>query len=134
MEILSSRILLRPADLGRSRRFYRDVLGLAIYREFGSPVDPGVVFVLGSGFLEVSGRATGPSGPSVMIWLQVRDVRAEHGRLAAAGVRIIREPVEEPWGLTEMWIQDPDGVRIVLVEVPAGHPLRRDARSPSPPE
>jgi uncharacterized glyoxalase superfamily protein PhnB len=63
-----------------------------------------------------------------MIWLQVRDVRAEHGRLAAAGVRVLREPVAEPWGLTEMWIEDPDGVAIVLVEVPAGHPLRRDPR------
>ena len=133
MEVLSSRILLRPADLDRSRRFYRDALGLAIYREFGSPADPGVVFFLGSGFLEVSGHATAPAGSSVMIWLQVRDVRAEHGHLAAAGVRILREPAEEPWGLTEMWIQDPDGVRIVLVEVPAGHPLRRDVRSTSPP-
>jgi hypothetical protein len=27
-----------------------------------------------------------------------------------------------------MWIEDPDGVRIVLVEVPADHPLRRDPR------
>jgi hypothetical protein len=27
-----------------------------------------------------------------------------------------------------MWIEDPDGVRIVLVEVPAAHPLRRDPR------
>jgi hypothetical protein len=28
-----------------------------------------------------------------------------------------------------MWIEDPDGVRIVLVEVPDDHPLRRDRRS-----
>ena len=129
MEVLSSRILLRPADLDRSRRFYRDVLGLAIYREFGSPADPGVVFFLGAGFLEVSGRADGPPGRSVMIWLQVRDVHAEHNRLAAAGVRILREPAAEPWGLIEMWIEDPDGFRIVLVEIPADHPLRRDTRS-----
>jgi hypothetical protein len=27
-----------------------------------------------------------------------------------------------------MWIEDPDGVRIVIVDVPAGHPLRRDQR------
>jgi hypothetical protein len=27
-----------------------------------------------------------------------------------------------------MWIEDPDGVRIVLVEVPEDHPLRRDQR------
>ncbi len=133
MDILSSRILLRPADLDRSHRFYRNVLGLAVYREFGSPADPGVVFFLGPGLLEVSGRAPGPPGRSVMIWLQVRDVGAEHERLAAAGVHVLRGPETEPWGLIEMWIEDPDGVRIVLVEVPADHPLRRDLRSFSPP-
>ena len=128
MDVLSSRILLRPGDLDRSRRFYRDLLGLAVYREFGPPDDPGVVFFLGPGLLEVSGRSDGPVGRSVTIWIQVRDVRAERERLAAAGVRIAREPVTEPWGLTEMWIEDPDGLPIVLVEVPADHPLRRDPR------
>jgi catechol 2,3-dioxygenase-like lactoylglutathione lyase family enzyme len=128
MEILSSRVLLRPADLDRSRRFYRDVLGLAVYREFGPADDPGVVFFLGQGLLEVSGHGPESSAGPVMLWLQVRDVRAEHARLAAAGVRVLREPVEEPWGLIEMWIEDPDGVRIVVVEVPADHPLRRDLR------
>ena len=128
MEVLSSRILLRPADLGQSRRFYRDVLGLAVYREFGPADDPSVVFFLGQGLLEVSGHGPGPAGASVMIWMQVRDVRSEHNRLAAAGVRVLREPTVEPWGLIEMWIEDPDGVPIVLVEVPGDHPLRRDQR------
>ena len=128
MEVLSSRILLRPADLDRARRFYRDVLGLAVYREFGPPDDPAVVFFLGQGLLEVSGHAPGPPGASIRIWLQVRDVRAEHERLASAGVRVLRDPATEPWGLVEMWIEDPDGVPIVLVEVPPGHPLRRDPR------
>ncbi len=129
MDVLSSRVLLHPTDLERSRHFYREVLGLAVYREFGPPDSPGVVFFLGPGFLEVSGRAPEPPGPSLMLWLQVRDVRAEHERLAGAGVRVVREPRAEPWGLVEMWIEDPDGVRIVLVEVPADHPLRRDTRS-----
>ena len=43
VEILSSRTLVRPLDLDRSRRFYRDVLGLAVYREFGPADDPSVV-------------------------------------------------------------------------------------------
>jgi catechol 2,3-dioxygenase-like lactoylglutathione lyase family enzyme len=129
VDVLSSRIILRPSDLDRSRRFYRDVLGLAIYREFGPPDNPGVVFFLGPGLLEVSGHTAGPAGRSVMIWIQVRDVYAEHARLAAAGVPIVRGPATEPWGLIEMWIQDPDGIQIVLVEVPADHPLRRDPRS-----
>jgi glyoxalase/bleomycin resistance protein/dioxygenase superfamily protein len=59
-----------------------------------------------------------------MTWIQVRDVHAEHARLAAAGVPVVREPAAEPWGLTEMQTEDPDGIRIVLVEVPADHPLR----------
>ena len=133
MDVLSSRILLRPAEPDRSQHFYRDVLGLAVYREFGSAAQRGMVFFLGSGFLEVSGHGVGSGGASMMIWLQVRDVRAEHDRLTAGGARVLRGPQTEPWGLTEMWIEDPDGVRIVLVEVPADHPLRRDSRSFTPP-
>lgn len=128
METLSMRVLLRPTDPERSRRFYRDQLGLAVYREFGPPDNPGLVFFLGNGLLEVSGRSDDPPGPGLAVWVQVRDVRAEHERLINAGVTVRRPPQLEPWGLVEMWIADPDGVRIVLVEVPADHPLRRDPR------
>jgi len=127
MEILSSRILLRPADSRRSQSFYRDVLGLAVYREFGPADHPGVVFFLGNGLLEVSGRS-GEMPQGLALWLQVRNVAAEHRRLAAADVTIAQPPRREPWGLVEMWVQDPDGVRIALVEVPDDHPLRRDQR------
>jgi len=41
---------------------------------------------------------------------------------------VLAEPRTEPWGLVEAWVVDPDGVRIVLVEVPPDHPLRRDRR------
>src|SRR6202012_947563 len=99
MDILSSRILLRPADLDRSRRFYRDTLGLAVYREFGPADDPGVVFFLGQGLLEVSGHGPGAAGRRVLLWLQVRVDRADQDRVAAPGVRVPGEPVEEPWGL-----------------------------------
>ncbi len=131
MEILSSRVLLRPRDPDASRHFYRDVLGLAVSREFGPPEHRGTVFFLGGGFLEVSG-ATDDDVPEadghVRLWLQVRDVGAAARELAAAGVEITREPRTEFWGLVEMWIADPDGVPIVLVEVPEDHPLRRDQR------
>jgi catechol 2,3-dioxygenase-like lactoylglutathione lyase family enzyme len=125
MEVLGSRLLLRPSDLDRSLAFYRDTLGLAVYREFGEGPQRGVVFFLGGGFLEVSGRAEAPSTPNVALWLQVRDVDAAHGELTARGVSVERPPVTEPWGLREMWVRDPDGLRLAVIEVPADHPLRR---------
>ncbi|MDQ4007185.1 MAG: VOC family protein [Actinomycetota bacterium] len=132
MDVLSSRIIVRPSDPERSRRFYRDQLGLAVYREFGPADSPGTVFFLGSGFLEVSGhaeRAEGPPPPTgLAVWVQVRDVASERDRLAAAGVPVLRDPKVEPWGLQEMWLEDPDGIPIVLVQVPDDHPLRRDPR------
>ena len=124
MEVLSSRILLHPVDLERSRAFYRDSLGLAIYREFGVGHTRGTVFFLGSGFLEVSKSSSERAGPNISYWLQVRDVVAAHRELVEAGVTVLRAPEREPWGLIEMWIEDPDGVRIAVIEVPEDHPLR----------
>ena len=124
MEILSNRVLVRPRDRQQSLEFYRDALGLAVYREFPG----GTVFFLGNGFLELSGQGeTGPS-PDVVLWLQVRDLAATAQELAYRTVPVLREPCQEPWGLHEMWISDPDGLKIVLVEIPEDHPLRRDQR------
>ncbi|MFJ3980514.1 VOC family protein [Streptomyces fungicidicus] len=126
VHVLSSRVLLRPTDPDRSRAFYGERLGLAVHREFGTGPERGTVYFLGGGFLELSGRSESASGasPDVRLWLQVEDVAAAHGELAAGGVEIVRPPVREPWGLIEMWIADPDGTPIVLVEIPADHPLR----------
>jgi catechol 2,3-dioxygenase-like lactoylglutathione lyase family enzyme len=125
MEVLSSRLLVRPRDHAVSVAFYRDVLGLAVYREFPG----GVVFFLGHGLLEVSGRSAQAPSPATELWLQVRDLAATEAELTARGVPVLRGPRREHWGLDEMWIADPDGLRIVLVEVPPGHPLRSDIRS-----
>ena len=90
----------------------------------GSGSDRGVVFFLGGGFLELTSRAPAPDVDKVSLWLQVPDLAETHRALATEGVEILEGPERKPWGLDEMWIADPDGVRIVLVEVPADHPLR----------
>ncbi|MFI6167249.1 VOC family protein [Nocardia sp. NPDC051052] len=126
MDILSSRIILRPADYPRTLEFYRDGLGLAIAREYPG----GTVFFAGQSLVEVaahggSGRASAFEGA---LWLQVRDASDAAAELALKGIAIDRPPVQEPWGLIEMWVKDPDGVPIVLVEIPPDHPIRRDSR------
>src|SRR4029450_1844696 len=107
MDVLSSRVLLHPTDPERSRAFYRDTLGLAIYREFGSGPDRGTVFFLGGGFLELSGRAAAPPAPGMALWLQVRELAAARQELGERGVEILREPRREPWGVLEVWIRRP---------------------------
>lgn len=125
MEILATRVLLRPSDFERSVAFYRDTLGLAVYREFHG----GVVFFLGGGYLELSGTEGPVASDKCSLWLQVRDLGAAFGPLTAAGVDVVEAPVVKPWGLAEARVRDPDGLLLVLVEVPPDHPLRRDNRS-----
>jgi predicted enzyme related to lactoylglutathione lyase len=125
MEVLSSRVLLRPTDFERSFRFYAENLGLHAYREWSSGSTRGVVFFLGGGFLELSGSSPTGASESASLWLQVRDVDAVGHELEEAGVDIIEVPTDKPWGLREMHIRDPDGLSIVIVEVPETHPLRR---------
>jgi uncharacterized glyoxalase superfamily protein PhnB len=125
VEVLSSRILLRPTDLERSLFFYEQTLGLAVYREWGSGSNRGVAFFLGGGVLEVSGSADQAASGAVRLIMQVRDLRATWRQLAEAGVRIEEEPEVKPWGLFEMTARDPDGLTLIFVEVPQDHPLRR---------
>lgn len=122
MEILASRMLLRPGDYRRSVEFYRDTLGLAIAREYPG----GTVFFAGQSLLEVAGH--GEPAAAGTLWLQVRDLYATQDDLRGRGVTIAREARQEPWGLHEMHVFDPDGVRLIFVQIPADHPLRRDGR------
>jgi predicted enzyme related to lactoylglutathione lyase len=125
MDVLASRILLRPSDFGRSRRFYGETLGLAVFREWEAGEHSGVVFYAGGGLLEVSGHGPDAPSPALRLLFEVRDVDAEWRRLEAAGAAVDSAPEAKPWGLRECTVLDPDGVEIVLVEVPDDHPRRR---------
>jgi predicted enzyme related to lactoylglutathione lyase len=127
MEVLSSRIIIRPRSMAVSRRFYEAALGLRIYREWSV----GVVYFLGGGFLELSTGGTetavadAPAGPQpIALWLQVPDLAAAEAALRDAGAEIVQPASRMPWGLDELWLRDPDGHELHLVEVPPGHPLR----------
>jgi catechol 2,3-dioxygenase-like lactoylglutathione lyase family enzyme len=127
MEILASRMLFRPADYQQSLTFYRDQIGLAIAREYPG----GTVFFAGQSLLELAGYGSpdysrGPFPGA--LWLQVRDIESTQAELQSRGVPIAREARQEPWGLYEMHVTDPDGITLIFVQIPPDHPLRRDTR------
>lgn len=128
MEILASRVLFRPADYARSIEFYRDDLGLAVAREYGA----GTVFYAGQSLIELAGHGSPAEGAPPFpgaLWLQVRDVYMTQSELEGRGVTIARTAKQEPWGLHELHVTDPDGVTLIFVQVPETHPLRRDTRN-----
>ncbi|WP_052667850.1 VOC family protein [Nitriliruptor alkaliphilus] len=136
MEVLRSRVLLRPRDLEVSLAFYEGGLGLHRSREFGSAPHRGIVLFLGGGTeLELhEGGGPDPGAPlptGVRLWLQVPDVDAAVAQLSLADVVVTDLPEQKAWGLIEAVVHDPDGLPLVLVEVPTDHPLRRDRRGHS---
>ena len=143
MEVVAARTIVHPTDIERSLAFYGDVLDLPVVRQYGSGAARGVVFAAGGGFIEVvtaigAGHGlesadrtplrTSGHDASVAFWLQVRSAASALSDVEARGGTVLRQPVREPWGLIEAWIEDPDGLRIHLVEIPDDHPLRRDLR------
>ncbi|ETA95956.1 glyoxalase, partial [Mycobacterium avium subsp. paratuberculosis 10-4404] len=91
----------------------------------------GTVFFAGQSLLELAGYGapdhSGGPFPGAL-WLQVRDLEATQAELRGRGVAIAREARQEPWGLHEMHVVDPDGITLIFIQIPADHPLRRDTR------
>jgi catechol 2,3-dioxygenase-like lactoylglutathione lyase family enzyme len=121
--------ILAVADVDRSVVFYRDRLGFTVEATYNDP--PYATLELTGTRLSLAeqGHAaedrpgvtlTVPSNPStanVVLVVEVEDARAEHRRLAAAGVPFLAEPYEPPWGGYRFFCVDPDGY-LVEIEQP----------------
>jgi lactoylglutathione lyase len=105
-------------DLTRCVIFYRDTLGLQV-----TDSDPNSVgFSLGDRYfflVEVSAAAHLISsealelkiegGPRGLLAASVEDVDATYEVLSAKGVKFLRPPTDQPWGLRTAHFADPEG-------------------------
>jgi lactoylglutathione lyase len=110
--------ILVTRDLRPALGFYRDLLGAAVTYEFPGPDgEPGYVGLeLGSSQLGI-GRDPGlTDAPSARfnLWLYVEDCDATIERLRAAGVRVVEEPADQPWGERIARVLDPDGNTVIV--------------------
>jgi predicted enzyme related to lactoylglutathione lyase len=113
-------ISLQVRDLAASRRFYTEILGLAIDQRFNTPDfvlfdTNSIPFALTEANVNLSEAPT--PGWGVTLWIDCDTVDELHAKLVAAGAAIIKEPFDSPFGRA-MIIADPDGYRLTVNENP----------------
>jgi catechol 2,3-dioxygenase-like lactoylglutathione lyase family enzyme len=122
--------ILAVADVERSVAFYRDRIGFEVEALYDDP--PYATLAIAGTRLSLAEQGhpavdrpgvelKAPADAAladVVIVIEVDDARAEHTRLAAAGVTFLAEPYEPPWGGCRFFCVDPDGY-LVEIEQPA---------------
>lgn len=111
IHLLTMRPNLPVRDVAAAAAFYRDVLGFHVTTQF----DDGSFALLHGGGAElalVREEAPHPHGA----YLYVRGVAAVLARCEAAGARVVYPLTDEPWGLRNFVVEDPDGHRIAVGE------------------
>ena len=107
-------ISIQVSNVDRSAEFYEQHLG-AVRDTFDFGPDA-VAYVGWPTFGLNAARRPGQSGPSpetttIQLWWRASDAQALFDKVQAAGVRILAEPFDGPFGRT-FTMADPDGYRI----------------------
>ena len=110
--------ILTTRDLDRSLTFYRDLLGGTV--EFQFPDDGPAVYVgvnigrnhIGIGWAPDSSEDA--AAQRFSLWLYTDDCDRAVADLSAAGVPVLSEPEDQPWGERVARVTDPDGNVMVI--------------------
>lgn len=126
MRFWSAFPILDCADLAASLRFYGELLGFGATYRF--PADGAAQFVAlalpdgsalglaaaGTSHAAVPAPARPRTGHAFELCLYTEDTDAAVAMLRAAGVPILVEPADQPWGERLAYVADPDGNRVHL--------------------
>ena len=111
-------ISIAVSDIERSAHFYETYLG-AVRDTFDFGADA-VAYVGWPTFALNASRRPGLPGPSpettsIQLWWRASDAQSLYQEVVAAGVHVLREPFDGPFGRT-FTMADPDGYRITVYE------------------
>jgi len=126
MTVRLMEVELRVRDLGRSIRFYRDLVGLPLgdpevhdgegahhaHATWGKWAGEAKDFLLFNLYPAEPGKESRSS-----VGFVVEDLDQAHTRLAGAGVEVVRPPEKRSWGETAVY-RDPDGNTVSLMQQP----------------
>ncbi|MBE7188583.1 VOC family protein [Jatrophihabitans endophyticus] len=111
MQIRRAMPVVHAADGGAARAFYRDFLGFRVAMDedgmlmFASISTPTTQLIVAW----PSPTAVDPELLGVDVSLEVADVDAAFESARAAGLEIVRELRDEPWGIRRFFVRDPSG-------------------------
>jgi len=108
-------------DIQRSLAWYRDVLGFAVKERWehegrlaGAEVAAGsVIFMLGQDDWK-KGRDRAKGEGFRIYCTTVQDVDALARQVKARGGTLAQEPADQPWGMRDFAVVDPDGFKITI--------------------
>jgi lactoylglutathione lyase len=112
--------ILSTGDLPRALGFYRDLLGFEVTYQFPPEGEPGYVALdlgrshLGIGADQAAGNEPAAGGGRFALWVYADDCDAAVEHLRRHGVRVLAEPVDQPWGERMAEVADPDGNRVIV--------------------
>jgi lactoylglutathione lyase len=107
--------ILQVADMPRSLAFYRDLLGFAVTFAFPAEGEPQfVTLAIDGGELGLGATDAPVQSASTALWLYADDVDGAVAHLREAGVRVVAEPADRPWGERVASVADPDGYTVHL--------------------
>ena len=115
-------LMLLCADVARARDFYVEHLGLKVNADIGwfvgleHPDKPREVFEMSLCQHDHSSLPPSLQQPArgTVLAFEVDDVDATVARLRDAGVEVLSEVVDEPWGQRHAYLAAPDGVALDL--------------------
>ena len=136
-------VMLSCADVGKSLRFYRDVLGFELKESWPDPETPrwaslelhGQRVMIGEAMTPESVEAMCGEGESselelwrglardfrdnkhgvgIQVYVQVPDVDAFHDQVIARGAEVLRGPKTQFYGLRDFALTDPDGYLLIV--------------------
>ncbi len=110
-------LLMQVSDLKRAEEFYVGVLGFTIRKR--EPFAGGRELIVTEQGLGLTEGGPGDGRQVEHVAFEVDDVEAARRRVKDAGVRIIHEILPNSYGRS-MYIADPDGNKIELIETPKG--------------
>lgn len=125
MEVQTLTVVRHTMNMEAMTAFYRDGLGMTVLKQWDrSGDDRGAILapagevtnatieVLALGDVAVPGAQP----TNVVLTLFVDDARAAEQQVRAAGVDVARALEDTPWGHRSFGVDDPDGMRIWIVQ------------------